>query len=130
MDIKEVNKQAQQFVPHNDFHDFFDSWKKEQERIGMNWSVKSIDRFKEAMFTGMIFLNTVNENSQETVQQETTEVKKETPVEQPRQRARAESKESAPEENKRVRNRVANSEPSTTINNTGSRIRTRTKNSN
>lgn len=73
MDIKNVKSTVENFTPPSNFNHFFGEWKKEQHRIGLNWSVRSEGFFREAMITGMVFLNSDKAESQEAVQEEKVE---------------------------------------------------------
>ena len=95
MEIKNVKSAVENFVPPVEFGGFFSEWKKEQARLGFNWSANSEELFRQCMVTGMVYIDSVD--SKEEVL--TTE-KVEASVEEKRTRARVK-----PEE-KRTRARV------------------------
>lgn len=126
MNIKELNSKVENFIPPEDFGEFFADWKKEQTRVGFNWSVKSEELFRKSMITGMVFLKSSDDNVQEAPQKEGKLPTEKLP-ETGRKRARRENKkEELPEKTARTRNNVENSD---TIS-TGNRTRTRTRASN
>jgi hypothetical protein len=108
MEIKNLKGAVANFVPPSGFNQFFNEWKIEQKRLGLNWSVKSEDFFRESMITGMIFLSADKPKSQEAVQEET--IKKEV-AEEKRTRTRIKPETSdtiEPSNRTRTRTRTSN----------------------
>ena len=122
MNIKGLDSTVDNFIPPVGFSTFFSEWKKEQTRIGFNWSLKSEELFRKAMLTGMVFAKSTETKSEEAPQKE----KALSGTETGRVRSRQESKEDAPV---RSRKEVGNTETSDTIV-PSNRTRTRTRASN